>query len=304
MSKKSRFFFQVLFLILIAMAGATSVGYAEVKEIIAEGTYSMGDGETPTVAEERAMLAAKRIALEQAGTYVESSSETQNYKLTADEVKVIASGIVEVTVLDQRRTVVGDSISFWVKIKALITTDKIENMVAKIKESSETEDYKKLQDDYDRSQQEIVALKQQLQQANNSGDKKRIIGQIEISENAFQATRWLEQGNQSMADRKYDVAITAYSTAISLNPKFEKAYFRRGAARLNSGQYQAAIEDFKMAEGINPKLWMAYFGEGNASEKLGHRNEAVRAYRMFVELAPESQLRMIEVARKRIQQLQ
>jgi len=43
--------------------GQTSV-FAETKEIIAEGAYNMGDGETPTVAESRALLPAKRTAVE------------------------------------------------------------------------------------------------------------------------------------------------------------------------------------------------------------------------------------------------
>src|SRR4030067_1541268 len=44
-----------------------SVGFTESKEIISEGTYNMGDGETPTVAESRALLQARRTALEEAG---------------------------------------------------------------------------------------------------------------------------------------------------------------------------------------------------------------------------------------------
>ncbi|OGP11798.1 MAG: hypothetical protein A3G39_02565 [Deltaproteobacteria bacterium RIFCSPLOWO2_12_FULL_43_16] len=55
---------------------------AQTKEIIAEGTYNMGDGETPSVAESRALLQAKRTALEQAGTYVESYSKVINLQLT------------------------------------------------------------------------------------------------------------------------------------------------------------------------------------------------------------------------------
>jgi hypothetical protein len=43
---------------------------AEVKEIICEGAYNMGDGETPVVAESRALLQAKRTALEQVVTYL------------------------------------------------------------------------------------------------------------------------------------------------------------------------------------------------------------------------------------------
>lgn len=38
-------------LLILAFFLFPSLGFAEVKEIIAEGTYNMGDGETPTVAE-------------------------------------------------------------------------------------------------------------------------------------------------------------------------------------------------------------------------------------------------------------
>ena len=37
-----------------------SFSLAETKEIVADGTYNMGDGETPTVAESRALLQAQK----------------------------------------------------------------------------------------------------------------------------------------------------------------------------------------------------------------------------------------------------
>ena len=79
-----------------------SQGFAEVKEIISEGTYNMGDGETPTVAESRALLNAKRTAIEQAGTYVESYTKVENLQLTKDEIQVLASGLMEVEILDRK----------------------------------------------------------------------------------------------------------------------------------------------------------------------------------------------------------
>ncbi|MBI3584860.1 MAG: hypothetical protein HY096_13070, partial [Nitrospinae bacterium] len=61
-----RHIFAVIIILLLSLP---AFGFAEVKEIISEGTYNMGDGETPSVAESRALLQAKRTALEQAGTY-------------------------------------------------------------------------------------------------------------------------------------------------------------------------------------------------------------------------------------------
>src|SRR3989338_855178 len=103
-----------------------SLGFAETKEIIAEGTYNMGDGETLSVAESRALLQAKRVALEQAGTYVESYSKVINLQLTEDEIQVLASGLMEVTILDKKRSIEGDGFSFSVKIKAIVHPDKME----------------------------------------------------------------------------------------------------------------------------------------------------------------------------------
>jgi len=59
-----------------------SFTFAETKEIISEGAYNMGDGETPTVAESRALLQAKRTAVEETGTYVESYSKLKKSVLT------------------------------------------------------------------------------------------------------------------------------------------------------------------------------------------------------------------------------
>lgn len=108
----------ILAILVVALLFSQSSVLAETKEIIAEGTYNMGDGETPTVAESRALLQAKRTAVEEAGTYVESYSNTRNFQLTVDEVQVLASGIMEVEVLEKKRTVIGDGFNFWVKIRA------------------------------------------------------------------------------------------------------------------------------------------------------------------------------------------
>ena len=67
---------QIFAVLVVALMFFQTPAFAETKEIISEGTYNMGDGETPTVAESRALLQAKRTAVEEAGTYVESYSKT------------------------------------------------------------------------------------------------------------------------------------------------------------------------------------------------------------------------------------
>ena len=81
-------------------------------------------GKRLTVAESRALLNAKQTALEQAGTYVESYSKVENLRLSKDEIQVIASGIMEVNILDKKRTIQGEGLHFWVKINARVEIDK------------------------------------------------------------------------------------------------------------------------------------------------------------------------------------
>jgi len=273
-----------------------SSGYAEVKEIIAEGTYSMGDGETPLVAEERCLLVAKRSAIEQAGTYVQSYSETKNYQLTADEVQVIASGITEVTVLDKHRTMDGKSINFWVKIKAIVTTDNIGDMAATVKNISITEDYKKLQGNYDKSQQEIATLKQQLQQANTDTDKQRIRGQITDTEKDFTADTWFERGNFSMINHQYNEAIHAYTEALSFNSRLWRAHLRRGEAYMEIGDYQQGREDFNAARDLNPQLVQ---DDKDSNPKVRRRHAVVEAFRAFFNFASYNQRNIDESPRYR-----
>src|SRR3989338_8728801 len=231
-----------------------SVGFTESKEIISEGTYNMGDGETPTVAESRALLQAKRTALEEAGTYVESYTKVENLKLTEDEIKVLASGLMEVTILDMKRTIVGDGFNFWVKIKAKVNPDKIEEMAKRVKEKSVIDDYKKIQEAYDKSQKDIEELKKQLAQAKGEKEKKQVEAKITDEERLFEANQWFEKGLKQGYKNPYSYKeqIDAFTQAILLYPSYAEAYIHRGWTynlynHLNKAFLDKAFADFNQA---------------------------------------------------------
>jgi tetratricopeptide (TPR) repeat protein len=234
---------KILFLVLLLLPAAAS---AEIKEIIAEGTYNMGDGETPGVAESRALLNAKRVAIEQAGTYVESYSKVKNLQLTEDEIKVMASGVMEVTIIGKKRTVVGEGLHFWVKIKALVNSDKMDSMAGKAKDKSVVEEYRKIQAAYDSSLKDIEVLKKQLVAA--KGDqKKEVERKIVVEEKRFQATEWIEKGQRAtnaFSERNdYLKAIEAFTSAIALDPTRCDAYTERSIDYQRIGELEKAKED-------------------------------------------------------------
>ena len=74
---------KILAIMLVSMFLAAPCS-AEVKEFTGSGSYTMSSFETLDVAEQHAFELAERDALEKAGVYVESYTESKNAELTAD----------------------------------------------------------------------------------------------------------------------------------------------------------------------------------------------------------------------------
>ncbi|MEK7842545.1 MAG: tetratricopeptide repeat protein [Deltaproteobacteria bacterium] len=267
-----------------------SHGFAETKEIISEGAYNMGDGETPGVAENRAMLNAKRTALEQAGTYVESYSKVINLQLTEDEIQVLASGLMEVEIVDKKRTIVGDGFRFWIKIKVKVYLDKTMELANRIKpkDKSFVEDYKKIQEAYDKTQRDIEELKRQLKEALGEKEKKQVKAKIAVEERSFEAKGWFDKGYQHGLSKEYDKEVEAYTNAIALNPNYGDAYYNRGLAYYDKGQYDIAIEDYTSAIAINPNYGDAYYNRGLAYYNKALYDRAIEDYTSAIVLDPNA----------------
>ncbi len=268
-------------------------GFTEIKDIISEGDYNMGDGETPSVAESRALLNAKRIALEQAGTYVESYSKVKNFQLVEDEVKVLTAGMIEVTILDKKRTIVGDGFRFWVKIKAKVKLDKMEDMAKTVKEKSIIEDYKKIQQEYEKNQREMENLKKELALAHEEKAKKKIETLIAVEEKLFQANEWFEKGLYHTIGREDDKAIEEYTQAIALNPDLVEAYIYRGAAYYNrgtfssdSGQYELAVKDFRKVVAMKQGTYLAYLAQGAIYVHQNEYEKGIEEINKAIALSP------------------
>ena len=98
----------LMFLACLCILATPLFVLAETKVLTAEATYTMGDGETPSFSEAMVLQKAKQIALEQAGTYVESYTKIHNLDLTVEEIQTIAGGVVQVDVLEKKKSLVGD----------------------------------------------------------------------------------------------------------------------------------------------------------------------------------------------------
>jgi len=83
----------VLFCIFIVPA------YAEVKVFEKEVEEAVSRGQSQEQVEAFALQKAKRLAVEEAGTYISSLTVVQNYQLQKDEVTALASGVVQARIV-------------------------------------------------------------------------------------------------------------------------------------------------------------------------------------------------------------
>lgn len=251
----------IVFLILcLILPSLNALG--ETKEILAEGEYVMGAGETMVVAEERALKKAEQSAAEQAGVFIKSFTQVKNLQVAEDVIEAVANHSMKVNVLDRKKTVVGDldAIRFYVRIKAVVTTEEVEANLRKIREDSGIIDaYRKLKSEFERQSREMDVLKKKLSESTGE-TKKQVLTEITDEEKRFKANLWLEKANHFSISPVS--ALNAANKAIELNPSLAAAYLAR-ARICNSAESVA-----KCFEQIDK-------GQGQCEQQLANENKAL-----------------------------
>lgn len=93
----------------------------------------------------------------------------------------------------------------------------------------------------------------------------------------------LEKGESDQAIKQ---AIQEFQTAVSLNPKEDRAYHNLGMAYLALNSPDLAIGHFQTALKLRPNRAETYFGLGFAYMKKGLTDKAVEQYRKGLKLKP------------------
>ncbi len=145
--------------VVVLAASASSVS-AEIKTVEAAGEYRMEQGDTKEDAIRLAVEAAKRNALEQVATYVESVTATKGMDLTKDEIRTYTAGVVLVREQRLSFSVEGDSIVVRVDLVAEIETKDVIRAIAALRENEDARAQLAV------LRQETERLRQELERAN------------------------------------------------------------------------------------------------------------------------------------------
>lgn len=273
-------------LIVLTIVLLPFVGFADVREITATGEYNMGESETLLVAKERVTYIAMQNAVEQAGVYLESYTQVINSSLAKDEIKMIASGIIEVSDKKFDRKISetgGDYVKVTITCK--VNTDKVQSMMGKLQDKSQADTLRKIQADYASAMQEITALKQQLTQSPSAVEKKQVEAAIAQNEQKFTAVQWYEKGINT-ADTFYQISV--FRKATELNPQYAEAYVKLAEAYKAQAQDELALEAINKAISLNPADGKALVTRGMVYSLLNRKDLAERDWQAGISLCRQT----------------
>ena len=167
---------------------------ANVRVVTASGEYQMGDHDTRADAVRLAVEAAKRQALEQVATYLESVTEMKNMDVTRDDIRTYTAGIV--MVLDQKIStrLDGDTVIIHADLTAQVDPKEVAQAIETLREneSAKTE-LASLRAETDQLHQQLDAANQALATATSPDQIQTLTQQRQNTLNQLQANALVSQ---------------------------------------------------------------------------------------------------------------
>jgi tetratricopeptide (TPR) repeat protein len=102
------------------------------------------------------------------------------------------------------------------------------------------------------------------------------------------AVEYNDRGITKVKGGDFNGAITDFSKAIELKPRYANAYNNRGSARHDTGDLKGAIADYTKAIELDPGLATAFYNRGRARKQKGDFQDAIKDLTKAVELDSET----------------
>ena len=320
LQRKNRF--PAVTAMLAAMvAGLFAVGPArgEVRTITATGEYRMGDNDTRADAKRLALMDAKRLALEQVGSYLEGVTEVKNLQVSRDEMRSYTAGIVEVTEQATRSTLEGETTVVRVDVTTKIDTGVLARQIDTVRKNEHTKDeLQQARAEADRLKQEVEAKNKELAAMKSKTGAEPLLKERELALAKLDAQDLVVRAARPLTTRsgfmegdplpQQDRASMKpmLLQAVALDPTNVRAHVALGHVLQEEGDHDGAIREFRQALRIKPDLPRAHAGLGRALLASGRRDEGERELRLYlktVKPTPANQ-RNIERVQNRLRQLE
>ncbi|MBS0152596.1 MAG: hypothetical protein JSR31_16830 [Nitrospira sp.] len=191
----------VSFLFLIAADFAVlPLVFAEPRVVNAHGEHRMGDRDTREDAIRLATEAAKRNALEQVATYLESVTIVDGMDVTKDEIRTYTAGLVQVLNQQISTSLDGDIVVIKADLLAQMDTDEVARAITALRENEDARvQVAELKQENEQLQEELKAANQALGSASTPDQvqqatlkRKEILNRVQSNAMVSQAwTNWV-----------------------------------------------------------------------------------------------------------------
>jgi tetratricopeptide (TPR) repeat protein len=299
---------------------APGAALAEVRTLTATGEYRMGDNDTKTDAKRLALLDAKRLALEQVGTYLEGVTEVKNLSVTKDEIRSYTAGIVEVVEQATRTALEGESTVVRVDVTVKVDTAVVASQLKELRKNEQAKEEllrakaeaDLLRKELDEKNRQLAAMKggaaeaavQQRQQVLARADANELLAktwQVPAGAKDDIVTRAKAPTAEERA--KYHAILDA---ALKLDPNNPLIHFKLGHLYHSEGNLDAAVREYRTTIRLKPDAARPHLALGRALKAQGKRQEGAEemmAYLMLAEKKPANKT-LIERTERQLNRFQ
>jgi len=171
-----------------------------IRVVTATADYRMGNHDTRMDATRMAIEVAKRQALEQVATYLESVTEVKNLDVTRDEIRTYTAGIVSVLNQQTRTRLEDGVVVIHVDLTAQVDQDEVILAINALREN-------------ERATQELASLRTEAEQLRQQLDAANVaLASANTAEQVHALTLQRQQLlNQMQADALVAQALTGYA---------------------------------------------------------------------------------------------
>lgn len=276
----------------VLLAAASLPGHAQERVFRKEVRQIVGTAQSQDDARAAAIAKAKRDALEESGTWLESVSEVKNLKLVRDDIISVTSGITRTRVLEDEPFLEGRAVGIRVVAEVTVDTsglaDRVRELMADRErladKKEETAREKKLLDRLAELEREMAAVKN-----GDAGQATALRSAVQENSRALAAQEAYRKGDSLWTGTGYSdpqAAIAAFSEAIRLDPGWAAPYARRGRAYTDLHEYSKALEDINFALRLDPQLPFAYVARARTYLGLGQYPHTLEDAEKALQLSP------------------
>jgi tetratricopeptide (TPR) repeat protein len=236
--------------------------FAEIKTITHTVQQPFGGSQSPDDARTAGIARAKREALEQFGTYIESTTVVKESRVDSDEILALTAGVTKAEVIKQKNYTDGDGFGFEITVKVELDTAVLDNSLKRLLQ--DRNHLKDLKDAREREKKLLARImeleKENKQKGKTKQQSAKLKKEFKVASQGLTAMWWFNKAMDLWDGKKYSdlkKAIEYLTQSIQLDSN-NAAPYNRGLAYSDLKQLDRAIVDYNQAIRLDPNYVAAY----------------------------------------------